>query len=178
MRDAIAVLDQATDLSLVAVTERSLAAWRLLLERSGQRAGCAVLAVAVDTDSPELRNRTAAAFRAWRLRLAEMLVTGGLESAPAARWAATLVTAAEGAVMRPGPSAAWSRSIWSKNSCWTAPAGLVCSPGRVGTEERELPFQRIRYHPVRATRLWRLQVFSRPGRALEDARDDHRRIVR
>ena len=67
-------LDDVQNPSAMVVTTRFLAAWRTLLERSGQRAGCAVLAVTVDTTSTELLDQAAQVFRAWRTRLADQLV--------------------------------------------------------------------------------------------------------
>jgi AcrR family transcriptional regulator len=81
------------------VTEFFLEVWRAVLRRSGLQAGCAVLAVTVATDSEVLLGHAAAVFRAWRTRLAELYVTGGIEPAAAARLAATLVAASEGAVV-------------------------------------------------------------------------------
>src|SRR5436190_18974231 len=81
------------------VTEFFLGVWRAVLERSGLQAGCAVLAVTVATDSRALLDDAAAVFRAWRKRLAELYVTGGMTPAAAARFAATLVAATEGAVV-------------------------------------------------------------------------------
>lgn len=81
------------------ITERFLALWRHVLTTSNFESGCAVLAVAVATDSPELLSRTAEVFRSWRARLAELLERGGLEPAEAARFAATLVASCEGAVV-------------------------------------------------------------------------------
>jgi hypothetical protein len=63
------------------------------------QAGCAVLAVTVAADSPELLERTASAFRTWRARLTELLTEGGLRPADAARFAATLIASSEGAVV-------------------------------------------------------------------------------
>jgi TetR/AcrR family transcriptional regulator, lmrAB and yxaGH operons repressor len=73
--------------------------WREVLVRSKFEAGCAVLAVAVAAESPELLDRTATVFRTWRHHLAEMLEQGGLRHEDAARFAATLVASSEGAVV-------------------------------------------------------------------------------
>jgi AcrR family transcriptional regulator len=73
--------------------------WREVLIRGKFEAGCAVLAVAVAAESPELLEHTARVFRGWRRRLAELLVEGGLAPEDAARFAATLVAASEGAVV-------------------------------------------------------------------------------
>lgn len=71
--------------------------WREILIRSDLRAGCAVVAVTVATDSPELLQRAADIFRDWRGRLTELLQAGG--HADASGYAALLVAACEGAVV-------------------------------------------------------------------------------
>jgi TetR/AcrR family transcriptional repressor of lmrAB and yxaGH operons len=73
--------------------------WREVLIRGKFEAGCAVLAVAVAADSPELLDHTARVFRTWRKRLAELLEQGGLSSVDASRFAAVLVASSEGAVV-------------------------------------------------------------------------------
>jgi AcrR family transcriptional regulator len=94
---AIKVLDGLAGSSAEQVTAAFLGLWRLLLERSGNSAGCAVLAVTVATRSDDLIDRAGGVFRAWRQRLAELLAAGGLADAEA--FAATLVAASEGAVV-------------------------------------------------------------------------------
>jgi TetR/AcrR family transcriptional repressor of lmrAB and yxaGH operons len=81
------------------VTDLFLRIWRSVLLRSQFKAGCAVVAVTVAADSPELLEYAAAIFRAWRGRLARLLVAGGLAQGDAARFAATLIAASEGAVV-------------------------------------------------------------------------------
>jgi TetR/AcrR family transcriptional repressor of lmrAB and yxaGH operons len=81
------------------VTRFFLDLWREVLVRSGLRAGCAVLAVTVATDSPDLLTHAAEVFRAWRSRLAELYVARGVEPRAAERFAVTLVAASEGAVV-------------------------------------------------------------------------------
>lgn len=73
--------------------------WREILTRSKFEAGCAVLAVAVAADSPDQLGHTAAIFRAWRRRLAELLQQGGLTPGDSARFAAALIASSEGAVV-------------------------------------------------------------------------------
>jgi TetR/AcrR family transcriptional regulator, lmrAB and yxaGH operons repressor len=73
--------------------------WREVLIRGKFEAGCAVLAVAVAADSPELLDHTARVFRAWRKRLAELFEQGGLSPVDASRFAAVLVASSEGAVV-------------------------------------------------------------------------------
>lgn len=82
-----------------AVVARFLAIWRTVLTRSRCEAGCAVLAVAVATNSSEQLSQVATVFRAWRERLAELLGRGGLSSAQARRFATVLIASAEGAVV-------------------------------------------------------------------------------
>jgi AcrR family transcriptional regulator len=104
-----AAVERAGYRTLTAFNERELASaeeitavflglWRELLARSQFTAGCAVLAVTVATDSPDLLQETGAVFRAWRGRLAELLEESGLSAKEAAQFAATLVAASEGAV--------------------------------------------------------------------------------
>ena len=96
---ALGVLDAVEGAPPIEVTRYFLDLWRQVLVRSNLRAGCAVLAVTVATDSPDLLDHAASIFRAWRARLAELYVTGGLEHAAAARLAVTVVAASEGAVV-------------------------------------------------------------------------------
>lgn len=97
--NAVALLDQRAGDSAAQVAELFLDSWRLLLTHSGFAAGCALVAVTVDTDSEELRARTAAAFRTWRDHLAALLQRGGLEPADAEQYATLLLAASEGAVL-------------------------------------------------------------------------------
>ena len=73
--------------------------WREVLVQSDLRAGCAVLAVTVATDSPDLLEHAASVFRAWRARLAELYQLGGMDADTAARLATTVIAASEGAVV-------------------------------------------------------------------------------
>ena len=81
------------------VTDLFLRIWRSILVRSHFKAGCAVVAVTVAADSPELLEHASAIFRAWRGRLARLLVAGGAAPEDAARFAAVLIAASEGAVV-------------------------------------------------------------------------------
>jgi len=81
------------------ITDLFLRVWRSILTRSRFQAGCAVVAVTVASDSPELLQHTAAIFRSWRIRLAELLVKGGLAPRDAGPFAAMLIAASEGAVI-------------------------------------------------------------------------------
>jgi AcrR family transcriptional regulator len=96
---ALGLLEQKAGAGAEEITAHFLGMWRGVLTRSQCESGCAVLAVTVATDSADLLNQTAAVFRAWRTRLAELLERGGLAAPEAARFAATLVASSEGAVV-------------------------------------------------------------------------------
>ena len=70
-----------------------------MLLRSDFRAGCAVVAVTVSADVPELIERAAAIFRSWRERLAAALEAAGLEAERARAIAVTIIAACEGATV-------------------------------------------------------------------------------
>jgi len=80
------------------LTALFLGFWRELLVRTQCRAGCAVLAVAVATDSQDLLQHAGSVFRSWRGQLAAMFEQAGLSAQQAAQFAAILVAASEGAV--------------------------------------------------------------------------------
>jgi len=96
---ALRVLDAVEGAPPVDVTRYFLELWRQVLTRSNLRAGCAVLAVSVASDSTDLLDHAASVFRAWRAKLAELYLAGGIDPAEAERFAATLVAASEGAVV-------------------------------------------------------------------------------
>jgi AcrR family transcriptional regulator len=77
------------------------ALWRDQLTRSDFRAGCPIVAVAVETndDAPQLARSAAAVFARWTTALATMLVRHGLAEARATRLAAFIIAAVEGAVI-------------------------------------------------------------------------------
>jgi TetR/AcrR family transcriptional regulator, lmrAB and yxaGH operons repressor len=96
---AIELLDQKAGAPAEEVARWFLHIWREVLIRGKFEAGCAVLAVAVAADSPELLDHTARVFRTWRRRLAELLEQGGLRARDAQRFGAVLVASSEGAVV-------------------------------------------------------------------------------
>jgi AcrR family transcriptional regulator len=75
--------------------------WRADFERSGHRAGCPIVAVAVENhdDAPELLDSAARAFEAWRGAFADSLRAAGVAHARADRLAALVVSAVEGAIV-------------------------------------------------------------------------------
>jgi AcrR family transcriptional regulator len=76
-------------------------AWRKTLERSDFRAGCPVVAVAVEAhnEAPELATAAADAFASWQAALQALLEADGVQETRARRLAATTVAAIEGAVV-------------------------------------------------------------------------------
>lgn len=71
--------------------------WRVVLERSDFRTGCAVLAVATE-DDPELAAVAREVFATWEARLAEVLRESGVPAERAPRLARVVVAAVEGGV--------------------------------------------------------------------------------
>jgi TetR/AcrR family transcriptional repressor of lmrAB and yxaGH operons len=98
-QQALSMLDAQMGAPALKITASFLAAWRALLTRGEFEAGCALVAVTVGTDAAELRDRAAAAFRAWNERLTRALEAGGLRADDAGPAAALLLSACEGAVV-------------------------------------------------------------------------------
>jgi AcrR family transcriptional regulator len=75
--------------------------WRVDFERSGYRAGCPIVAVAVEShdDAPELIEVAARAFGEWRTAFAGSLRDAGVAPDRAASLAALVVSAVEGAIV-------------------------------------------------------------------------------
>jgi TetR/AcrR family transcriptional repressor of lmrAB and yxaGH operons len=85
--------------SAVVVTERFLGLWRALLDSSGLAAGCAVAAVTVGADSPDLLEHAGAIFRTWINQLTDLYVAAGWTPADARVFATLVISATEGAVL-------------------------------------------------------------------------------
>jgi AcrR family transcriptional regulator len=137
---ALRVLDAVEGAAPGEVTRYFLELWRQVLTRSNLRAGCAVLAVTVASDSPDLLDHASAVFRAWRGRLAELYVTGGVDPIEATRFAVLLVAASEGAVVL-------SRAERTLDPFEAVAAELVAStpePRDTRTETRPRPGNRKR----------------------------------
>lgn len=81
-----------------AIADRFLGGWRELLVRTRSRAGCAVVAVTVATDSDAVLGHADAVFTSWIERLTELFVAGGLDDRSASDLAVGLIAATEGAV--------------------------------------------------------------------------------
>ncbi|MGX5681426.1 TetR/AcrR family transcriptional regulator [Schumannella luteola] len=96
---AMSALDSMGGMDARRVAESFLGLWRTVLERSGFTVGCAVLAVTVAAEEPDLVEGAATVFRSWRSRLAALLVAGGVPADRGAAAAASLIAASEGAVV-------------------------------------------------------------------------------
>jgi TetR/AcrR family transcriptional repressor of lmrAB and yxaGH operons len=83
----------------VAVTERFLGLWRALLDSSGLAAGCAVAAVTVGADSPDLLEHAGAIFRTWIDQLSDLYAAAGWTPDNARVFATLVISATEGAVL-------------------------------------------------------------------------------
>ncbi|MEU0838485.1 TetR/AcrR family transcriptional regulator [Streptomyces sp. NPDC005962] len=85
----------------VRAVDAFFALWREWLVESGFRAGCPIVAVAVETndDAPQLARSAAAVFARWREALAELLVRHGLTEERGRRLGAFIIAAVEGAVI-------------------------------------------------------------------------------
>ncbi|GAA2094741.1 TetR/AcrR family transcriptional regulator [Streptomyces albiaxialis] len=75
--------------------------WRERLVESGFRAGCSVVAVAVEAndEAPQLARSAAAAFARWTEALTDLFARQGLPEARARRLAAFVIASVEGAVI-------------------------------------------------------------------------------
>jgi AcrR family transcriptional regulator len=75
--------------------------WRADFERSGYRAGCPIVAVAVEThdDAPELTEVAARAFGEWKTAFAASLREAGVAAGRADSLAALVISAVEGAIV-------------------------------------------------------------------------------
>jgi AcrR family transcriptional regulator len=90
----------AGDLTPVEAFDAFIAAWRDGLAASCFRAGCPVLAVAIESndETPQLTDAAARAFTGWRSALATLLRRHGVPPAEARRLSNLVVAAVEGAV--------------------------------------------------------------------------------
>lgn len=95
---AFAAMDDVHGQPADVVVDRFFAMWRMLLTRTDLRAGCAVLAVAVSGDDPDVVAHAGAVFTAWREHLASLFVAADVPRARAAALATVVIAAAEGAV--------------------------------------------------------------------------------
>ncbi|MGV9802708.1 TetR/AcrR family transcriptional regulator [Mycobacterium sp. NPDC003449] len=103
--DHIAVRIDRAD-SAVALLDAMIAAFRKRLINSDFRAGCTIVAVAVEAGAPEqadtvrpLLDRTGAAFTRWTAQITQRLQDDGVAAERAEELATLILTAVEGAVV-------------------------------------------------------------------------------
>jgi AcrR family transcriptional regulator len=97
-QQALAYMEPVRGRPAKEVVERFVGMWRLLLESSDLRSGCAVVAVTVAGESNELLDHAGQIFRSWTDHLAAMLAEGGLTRRRAVDLATLAIAATEGAV--------------------------------------------------------------------------------
>jgi len=85
----------------LAALDRLLDEYRATLVATDFRAGCPVVAVAVESaeEGPDLRDDVVGAFNRWRQTIAQSLITSGIEEARADELAMLVVAGFEGAVI-------------------------------------------------------------------------------
>ncbi|MFD5257741.1 TetR/AcrR family transcriptional regulator [Streptomyces bobili] len=85
----------------VEAVDAFFALWRDRLVESGFRAGCPIVAVAVETndDAPQLARSAAAVFARWQEALAALLLRHGLTEERSRRLGAFIIASVEGAVI-------------------------------------------------------------------------------
>ena len=96
---ALGILDRLAGKPADEVASAFIGLWRLVLTRSDFGAGCAVAAVTVAAETPNLRERAGQVFRRWREKLGQLLESGGVPAGRGAALAATLISSCEGAVI-------------------------------------------------------------------------------
>ncbi|CAO5184056.1 Uncharacterized HTH-type transcriptional regulator Rv0196 [Frankia sp. AiPs1] len=95
------IVVRAGDRTPSQVFDAFIASWRSTLVDSQYRAGCPVLAVAVESNdnAPQLTHAAARAFASWQTALAELLHHHGATPVRARRIATLVVASVEGAVV-------------------------------------------------------------------------------
>jgi AcrR family transcriptional regulator len=96
---ALGAIERSAGMSAVDVAQTFASLWRSVLAGSDFRAGCAIVAVTVAAETPELVAHAAAVFRGWRTRLAARLAAGGVPEAKSGALSVSLIAALEGAVV-------------------------------------------------------------------------------
>jgi TetR/AcrR family transcriptional repressor of lmrAB and yxaGH operons len=98
-RQAMDVLDRLSGKPAREVAEAFLALWRSVLARSEFSAGCAIVAVTVAAETPDLRARAADILNGWREKLVTLFAASGIPKKKARAVATSLMAACEGAVI-------------------------------------------------------------------------------
>jgi len=94
-------LERATDEHPLAALDALFDDYQAILLETNFRAGCPVVAVAIESseDGPDLRDRALAAFERWRRALARALERSGMDAARADELAMHTIAAFEGAII-------------------------------------------------------------------------------
>lgn len=98
-RRSMETMDGLEGQSPGAIAQRFLDGWRQLLVRTHYRAGCAVVATTVATQSDVVLGHADSVFASWIERLTELFVAGGIPAPAASDLATWLLAASEGAVV-------------------------------------------------------------------------------
>ena len=94
-----AKIDEAADISPIALLRQFVELWREKLISSDYTAGCPVLAAAVDSGPDELSSVASDIFRRWSDASRTAFVRAGFEAAESSALAHTTIAALEGAVV-------------------------------------------------------------------------------
>jgi TetR/AcrR family transcriptional repressor of lmrAB and yxaGH operons len=127
---AMAVMEPVRGKPPAEVVQRFVAMWAELLDRTEFASGCAILAVTVAAEEPELIDYTGRIFRDWTAHLAALFGAGGLDAERAHQLATLAIAATEGAV-------ALSRAQRSREPLDTVGEFLVQTADRASAGQRK-----------------------------------------
>ena len=96
---AMKALGDMTGRPAAEVAQGFIDLWRRILSGSHFGSGCAIAAVTVAAETPELLNRAATIFRNWVSQIGALLAEGGVPKDRAPALATMLISACEGAVI-------------------------------------------------------------------------------
>lgn len=96
---ALQTLEGMRGLDTSEVLARFAAGWRGILEQTDCMGACAIMAVSVGADKPELRVLAGEALATWEVRLADILRTAGSHDGSPLQQARFLLASYEGAVL-------------------------------------------------------------------------------
>lgn len=78
-----------------------VAVWKQVLETSSYTAGCPIVAAAQSgSDTPNIQAASATVFADWTRRLADALISAGIDSATAASMGSVIISTVEGAIIQ------------------------------------------------------------------------------
>jgi TetR/AcrR family transcriptional regulator, lmrAB and yxaGH operons repressor len=96
---AMKVLSDLAGRPATEVAQGFIDLWRRVLAGSHFGSGCAIAAVTIAAETPELLNRAATVFRTWVSHIGALLARGGIPRDRAPALATMLISACEGAVI-------------------------------------------------------------------------------